>query len=70
MRQFLGLSSLSISPAKVCRVCDTIGLLYLKEGVGGTVDFDATGRLGLLKTQLCSSRKWQRTWNGGCVLLC
>ena len=50
MRQFLGPSSSSMSSAEVCRVRDTIGLLYLKEEVSGTVDIDATGRLGLLIT--------------------
>ena len=65
MRHFLGPSLSSMSSAKVCSVCDTIGLLYLKEEVHETVDIDATGGLGLLSTRSRSSRKWQRTWNGG-----
>ena len=65
MRQFLGPSSSFMSSVEVYRVSVTIGLLYLKEEVSGTVDTDTTGRLGLLITRSHSSRKWQRTWNGG-----
>ena len=58
MRQFLGPSSSSMSLAEVCRVHNTTGLLHLKEEVSGTVDINATGRLGLLITQSRCSRKW------------
>ena len=50
MRQFLGPLLSFMSSAKVCRVSDTIGLLFLKGEVGEVVDIGATDRLGLLIT--------------------